>query len=481
MVAAQPQGQERLEVEEEWREIWRGLAGLRRRGRVHLERLERPTLSDLGEKLSSGTFHVLHFIGHGGVDTAGEGVLSFEDSTGGLAPVSGLQLGAVLKLQPSLCLVVLNACEGARDGTLPFAGVAQSLVRQQIPAVIAMKHPIRDQDAIRFSRRFYAGLASGGSVDRALRLALIGLEANHQGTEWSTPVLYLQVLDGILFPFPWKQIAAMVLSILLVALAFASPSLIDPGAPPYPGPPDPSLPPTADAEGCPRSKLLGMPFVRIPAGTFTMGSKPRDLDELEHEVTISKPFCMSVYEVTRGQWRKIMGAAPGKAGLSDDLPVTGVSWKDAQKFLRKLNQREPGAGYRLAWEAEWEYAARGGAPTDFSFGDDPDELYRYGNCESGKVSDGHDGLAPVGSFDPNDYGLYDMHGNASEWVEDWFSPYTSEHETDPQGPPTGERRVRRGGSFEITPAKCSAVERNSTKPQDRLPDVGFRLVRPVRP
>jgi hypothetical protein len=477
VVAAQPRGQERLDVEKEWGEINRGLARFRSWGRVRLERLESPTLSRLEERLSSGIFHVLHFIGHGGFNAVGEGAVLFEDMNGGPEAVDGLSLGAILARHSPLRLVVLNACEGARDGITPFAGVAQSLVRYQIPAVVAMQEPIRDEDAIRFSRHFYAGLARGGSVDRSLGDALIGMLADHPGCERSTPVLYLRVPDGILFPFPWKQSAAVMLSILLVALACALPSLVDPVAQPYHGPPEPYLPPTANTEGCPPSELLGMSFVRIPEGAFTMGSRPRDPDELAHEVTISKPFCISAYEVTRGQWRKIMGAAPGKAGLSDDLPVTGVSWKDVQKFLGRLNQREPGARYRLASEAEWEYAARAGSLTRFSFGDDPSELHIYGNCQSGKIEDGHDGLAPVGSYRPNPWGVFDMHGNASEWVEDWHALYPTGPVTDPIGPPTGKRRVRRGGSFEITPAKCSAVERNSTKPHDRLPDVGFRLVR----
>jgi sulfatase modifying factor 1 len=478
VVAAQPRCQDPLDVEAEWNELKRGLARLLSWRRVRLERLESPTLSQLRERLFFGTFHVLHFIGHGGLNANGEGAVLFENAEGGQEAVDGLTLGPILARHSSLRLVVLNACEGARDGNAPFAGVAQSLVRYRIPAVVAMQDPIRDQDAIRFSRHFYAGLVRGGSVDRALSHALIGMLADNPGRGRSTPVLYLRVPDGILFPFPWKLVGAMLLSLLLVAFAFAGPSLIDPEAPPYAGPPSPSLPATASTEGCPRSELLGMTFVRIPEGTFTMGSKPRAEGELEHEVTISKPFCMSVYEVTRGQWRKIMRAAPGEAGLSDDLPVAGVSWKDAQKFLRKLNQRERGAGYRLAWEAEWEYAARGGSTTDFSFGDDPDDLYQHGNC---KASDGHEGLASVGSFQPNAWGLYDMHGNVSEWVEDWFGPYTGKHETAPQGPRAGGEKVRRGGSFEITPKNCTAVFRTRSRPEYRSDDVGFRLVREVTP
>ncbi|MFP5284579.1 MAG: SUMF1/EgtB/PvdO family nonheme iron enzyme [Thermoanaerobaculia bacterium] len=478
VVAAQPRGPGKLEVEEEWKELQLGLARLRRLGLVYLERLEGPpTLSRLEDRLASGRFHVVHFIGHGGPGSPGTRVVFFEDKEGGADPVDGVRLGGVLKAFPSLRLVVLNACEGARDGAVPFAGVAQGLIRQQIPAVIAMKNSIHDQDAILFSRRFYSGLARGRSVEHALSRALTGLLAAKG--ESSSPVLYLRVPDGRIFP-P-VPIATVLLSLLLAGVVVAGWPPKDHADKPYPGPPRPTLPATASTEGCPRSDLLGMPFVRIPEGTFTMGSKPRDREELEHEVTISKPFCMSVYEATRGQWRKIMGAAPGKAGLSDDLPVTEVSWKDTQKFLRRLNQREPGAGYRLASEAEWEYAARGGSPTDFSFGDDPDELYLHGNCKSENLPDGHDGLALVGSYRPNPWGLYDMHGNVSEWVQDWYAPYTGKPETDPEGPMAGAERVRRGGSFEITPKNCSAALRNYSKPGYGAEDVGFRLVRRVQP
>jgi len=290
VVAAQPEGREVLDVEKEWCEIQRGLAGLRRWGRVHLEKLEHPTLFRLADKLASETFHVLHFIGHGGFNADGEGVLCFEDEQGGPAAVNGLQLGAVLKQERSLRLVILNACEGARDGDIPFAGVAQSLVLHQIPAVIAMKNPIGDEDAIRFSRSFYAGLARGGPVDRALSRALIGLLAGKPGGEWSTPVLYLRVPDGVLFPPPWKLIATFVLSLLLVAFAFATPSLIDPEPPPYNGPPSPSLPATASRVGRMRRTSPGSFTVAGLTGRISTAAAAPKLPAMPSAVRFSRSW-----------------------------------------------------------------------------------------------------------------------------------------------------------------------------------------------
>ena len=186
---------------------------------------------------------------------------------------------------------------------------------------------------------------------------------------------------------------------------------------------------------------------------------------------------MSEHEVTRRQWRVVMKEEPAGEG-EDSLPVTRVSWEDIRVFLDRLNEIDPGKSYRLSTEAEWEYAARAGSTQRFHFGDHPELLSEYGNCRS----DGRfDNLTPVKSFKPNYWGLYDMHGNVSEWVADWYAEYPSERVTDPQGPQIGAERVRRGGSFEILADNCDAVARNHSAPGSRLNDVGFRLVRKPLP
>jgi hypothetical protein len=480
VVAAQPRGEAQLGVEEEWRELAQGLGWLRRLGLVRLKRLVPPTLSHLSEILAKETFHVVHFIGHGGFDPATlEGCLFFESDSGGVAAVNGLWLGAVLKQQESLGLVVLNACEGAREGAAPFTGVAQSLVRQEIPAVVAMQHPVRDQDAIRFSRRFYGDLARRGSVDSALCRARIGLMADNCGSEWSNPVLYMRS------PVEIKRnrisVKAVLVSTSLFALTVLGFEHLKPDVRTKPSPPPP-IRLEISKEGCPPSGVLGMTFVRIPKGTFQMGSKPRDKEDREHQVTISKPFCMSTHEVNWNQWRIVMPEETSSGPADGQFPVTEVSWDDVQVFIDRLEELEPEAGYRLPTEAEWEYAARAGSLHRFSFGRNPSFLYVYGNCESGETADdGYDSLAPVGRLEPNRWGLYDMHGNVSEWVWDRYGPYPKESLTDPKGPGTGKMRIRRGGSFEIIPENCDAVQRNRSEPSYRSDDVGFRLVRDPSP
>jgi formylglycine-generating enzyme required for sulfatase activity len=166
------------------------------------------------------------------------------------------------------------------------------------------------------------------------------------------------------------------------------------------------------------TNIIGMEFVLIPAGSFTMGDDGESADDDEkprHRVTISQPFYLGKYEVTQMQWAVVMGNNPSRfKELSN--PVENVSWNDVQEFIRRLNQMLLGARkYRLPTEAEWEYAARAGTTSAYSFGDDAGNLYRYawykGNSE--------DKTHPVGQRDPNAWGLHDMHGNVWEWVEDW--------------------------------------------------------------
>ncbi len=172
----------------------------------------------------------------------------------------------------------------------------------------------------------------------------------------------------------------------------------------------------------------------IPAGEFTMGSprseKGRGDNEHQHRVRVTKPFYLSVYEVTQAEYEKVMGANPSYF-KGANRPVNEVSWDDATEFCKRLSAKE-GKTYRLPTEAEWEYACRAGTATQYSFGGDGAKLgdrawYR-------RNSD--DNLHPVGEKKPNAWGLHDMHGNAREWCQDrydleyyWESPVD-----DPQGP-----------------------------------------------
>jgi Sulfatase-modifying factor enzyme 1/CHAT domain len=499
VVIATPWGFDRLDAKGEWEELRHALGELEREGEVVLELLEDATLSELRRRLRK-TFHIVHFICHGSFDLQeGEGALVLEDGSGGPDRVTGPKLAMILGDRKKLCLVVLNSCNGAKGGASPFTGVAQNLVRKGIPAVVAMRSIVTDAMAVRFARHFYQELAGGSPVEEALTEARRAMfAANHEDIEWGTPILFLRSLGGRIFRLiklpawlaasrsllSWRTV---ILNSLLLAGAMGLWWLEDKELPPSeadrprvesPAPDPPVLP---SKEGCPASELLGMTFVRIEPRPFQMGWKRWAKHERRHEVRISQPFCMGVYEVTQGEWEALMGPAPGTGPRDHRLPVTWISSLDVAHFIEALNEREPGAGYRLPTEAEWEYAARAGASTRFNFGDTPAKLHLYGNCKSKEVNDRFDGLAPVGKFKPNRWGLYDMHGNVSEWVQDWYGLYPSGQVTDPKGPPTEERRVRRGGSFAIIPENCDAVRRTDSEPNYRSDDVGFRLVREVIP
>jgi len=190
-----------LDVENEWSRLNQALAGLIEKGQVRLERLADARLSVLQRRLRGGEYHVLHFIGHGGFDPATQdGVLVLCDEAGKGRLVSAEHLGTLLHDHRSMRLVVLNACEGSRSSRAdPFAGVAQTLVQQGLPAVIAMQFEITDQAAITFAEELYAATAGGYPVDAALAAARKAIFAAGNDIEWGTPVLFLRAPDGRLF------------------------------------------------------------------------------------------------------------------------------------------------------------------------------------------------------------------------------------------------------------------------------------------
>jgi formylglycine-generating enzyme required for sulfatase activity len=246
-------------------------------------------------------------------------------------------------------------------------------------------------------------------------------------------------------------------------------------------------------------KGVKMKLTLIQAGKFLMGSPAtesgRMLNELpQHEVTISKPFYMGIYEVKQEEYETLMGGNPSKI-RGRNLPVEYVTWDMAREFCEKLSAKS-GKTVRLPTEAEWEYACRAGTKTRFSFGDNDADLHKYGNYwdrslawdlfhpKNDSPSDGHDKTAPVGSYKSNAWGLYDMHGNVTEWCQDWFGDnyYDKSPAVDPRGPDTGLIRVQRGGSLLDPPNKMRSAWRagnNPTKPafMDIYPYVfGFRVV-----
>lgn len=221
---------------------------------------------------------------------------------------------------------------------------------------------------------------------------------------------------------------------------------------------------------------LGMEFVLIPAGSFIMGSpdseEGRFPDEACYHVKITNPFYLGKFQVTQSQWEAVMGENPSSF-KGADLPVESVSWGDCQEFIRKLNRMEETKKYRLPTEAEWEYAARAGSTMAYSFGDDPKTLGDYAWFEGNSKGSTH----PVGGKRPNAWGLYDMHGNVWEWMQDW---YTDDFEgisyvEDPKGPLTGVYRVLRGGAWTRYARHCRSANRNGGIPEFRYESYGLRL------
>lgn len=265
------------------------------------------------------------------------------------------------------------------------------------------------------------------------------------------------------------------------------------------------------------SKKPVIEWTNIPAGTFTMGSPAtevsRETDETQHQVTLSA-FKMSKYEITVGQFKAFVDeteyktdADIGTGGVSGSAiwtgtkyefkkgvnwkcdvkgnlqpateynqPVIHVSWNDAVAFAEWL-------GCRIPTEAEWEYACRAGTTTPFNTGNNLTASqanynghYPYNNNAKGEW---REKTMLVGSFSPNAWGLYDMHGNVWEWCSDWYGDYPTVAQTNPKGPSTGSFRVRRGGCWSSDSRDCRAADRLSGYPSDRrFTGVGFRLVSP---
>ena len=224
------------------------------------------------------------------------------------------------------------------------------------------------------------------------------------------------------------------------------------------------------------AESLGMNFIYIKPGTFSMGSpynEPgRRDDEKQHRVTLTKGFYMQSTETTQAQWKAVMGENPSRF-KGDDNPVENVSWDDVQDFIGFLNKKEGEGKYRLPTEAEWEYACRAGGRGLFSFGDSISGLGEYAWCGSNSMQKTH----PVAGKRPNAWGLYDMHGNVWEWCQDRKGPYPSGSAVDPKGPESGSLRVFRGGGYYFIPAFCRSAFRNAFGPDFNSDFIGFRLVK----
>ncbi len=227
------------------------------------------------------------------------------------------------------------------------------------------------------------------------------------------------------------------------------------------------------------AQKLHIKWAKIPAGTFMMGSPAneaeREEDETQHSVTLNA-FKVSKCEITFKQYDIFCNATgramPGDEGLGRKRrPVINVSWEDARAFAEW-------AGGRLPTEAEWEYAARAGTVTPFNTGNclnagriNYNGTKPYEGCNRGTF---RKKTLPVGTFDPNKWGLFDVHGNVFEWCNDYYGPLSKEAQIDPKGPSMGAFHVIRGGSWDSEGKQCRSAHR--TFSSDPANNIGFRIV-----
>jgi formylglycine-generating enzyme required for sulfatase activity len=263
-------------------------------------------------------------------------------------------------------------------------------------------------------------------------------------------------------------------------------------------------------------KTTKLVLSKIPAGTFIMGSPEGELghnpDETQHQVTLTKDFYVGVFEVTQKQWERVMGVWPSyftNANYRDSRPVEQVSYEDirgssagagwpannavdADSFLGRLRAKT-GLTFDLPTEAQWEYACRAGTTTALNSGKNLTYVlecpnvaevgrYLYNGRSGSPYSGGGDtsvGTAKVGSYLPNQWGLYDMHGNVWEWCLDWYGDYSQDKQIDPTDAAGGSHRVFRGGGWYYRADHCRSAFRYWFWPSFRFNGLGFRLVRTV--
>jgi formylglycine-generating enzyme required for sulfatase activity len=232
-----------------------------------------------------------------------------------------------------------------------------------------------------------------------------------------------------------------------------------------------------------------MEMIWAPAGTFIMGSPESEKGrqagrEKQHEVILESGFFLGKYEVTQLQYQAVMQDLTGNINYKPshfdgiDRPVEKVSWNDAQIFIKRLNQYASkmkmipfGWRFSLPTESEWEYACRAGTQTTYSWGNTIRETDTNGASPNGAKE-----TRKVGSYDPNPWGFYDMHGNVREWVHDWYSDeYPDGKAEDPRGPGEGTYRVSRGGSWNDPPSFLRSADRQNGTPDVCYHALGFRV------
>ena len=464
----------RLDVGREWALLQTALADLVAAGQVVLDRLPTATADALQQRLRQDEVHVLHFIGHGWFE-AGQGSgstpnagLLWEDEQTQARPLTADVLGVLLHGHPALRLLFLNACEGARsDNQDAFAGVAQHLVRQGLPAVIAMQFPITDVAAIRLAQEFYRALSDGYPVDAALTEARKAVYAQGSLLEWGTPVFFSRSLDNRILVQP-ESTAANAASGGAPAPTVTQ---ISTGGGDLVGRDKITIVVSAPDQAVTLSshlqrqaellqpelerKLFEPETILIPAGPFRMGAMPApgipEAETPQHTVVL-RAYRIGKYPVTNREYAEFLAHdksrdEPKGAGWFArkprsqklDHPVVGVSWQDAYAYCAWLST--PERAYCLPTEAEWEKAARGRDGRRYPWGEEWAE--GYCNVDSNDTS-------PVTAFQAgaSTYGCLDLLGNVQEWtstlwgsdlrVSDYTYPY---HADDGREDAEADRRL----------------------------------------
>ena len=524
VMISNPNDVEPLDVEAEWQRLQQALTALQTHGRVHLERLDRATLPALQQRLRRDDVHLLHYIGHGYFDAAtAAGGLVLEDEAGNAALTSAGRLCTLLHDHNALRLVFLNACEGGRGAPSdPFSGLAQQLVQQGIPAVLAMQFVVTDSAATTLAQEFYRAIADGYAVDVAVSEARKRLSVNGNEREWATPVLFSRSDDNQLFaaaqsgserntqPHATTMIDSGGGAVFEGAVT-AGRDII--GRDKVVGDivagdkieivvSDPGRAEELRARHEQRRILLEGTFNRLPfepktllvaEGPFIMGSESDNVRERpQHQVTLPD-YRIGKYPVTYCDYavflKQTKRAAPARVGWvvnqppADKLdhPVVGVSWEDAHAYcewLSNMTQRP----YRLPTEAEWEKAARGRDGRRYPWGNRwLDGCANVAAKATTSVKAHAAGAAPFGSLD--------LLGNVEEWTatiwgatetkNDFGYPYRDDdgrNTVEPAGYAAGILRVYRGGSYRSTPTTLWAGTRGCSHQESKVAWRGFRVV-----
>lgn len=287
------------------------------------------------------------------------------------------------------------------------------------------------------------------SLLAALLGLAVGLPAMGQGV-----IVYKK--DGTFQKFPYEQVDS------IVTYNYDDPDPVMPG-------------------GAGEYTVNGVTFkmVAVKGGTFTMGatseqSNPSSGEKPTHTVTLSD-FAIGETEVTQELWLAVMGTNPSQWTINLQCPVDNVSWNDCQDFLEKLNELT-GMQFTLPTEAQWEYAARGGASSkgyQYSGSNTLDDVAWY--TKNSQMTEMYPyRTRPVKLKQPNELGLYDMSGNVREWCRDWYGSYSSSLQTDPTGPSTGLNRLYRGGCWALSAPNCRVTCRTPSSPTSGVYN-GLRL------